>query len=166
MKAIDHDNWLLADAGGKGVVMDAGKWRQACLVISLDPAVPGDIARMFGAARGGMLYGYFFQPLLAMGVEQCYRVLESGARARCAQAGLPVACADSQGKPHPLSFAHNLRALAKLDLIADADLLLWRQAPALRDWVAEPEHQAALTLEHGVTALARAAELLGKLFRA
>lgn len=166
MKAINHDNWLMTDAGGKGQVADAGKWREAFLSIRLDPGIPGDIARMFEAARGGMLYGYFFQPLLAMGVEQCYRVLESGARARCAQAGLPVSCADSQGKPHPLSFAHNLRALAKLDLIADADLLLWRQAPELRDWVAAPEHQAALTLEHGVTALARAAELLGKLFRA
>lgn len=166
MKAINHDNWLLADAGSKGQAADAHEWREAFLSIRLDPAVQREIARMFEAARGGMLYGHFFQPLLAMGLEQCHRVLESGARARCAQAGLPVTCVDSQGKPHPLSFGHNLRALAKQGLISDADLLLWQQARELRDWVAAPEHQAALTLDHGVTALSRAAELLGRLFRA
>lgn len=166
MKAINHENWLQADASGKGGPADAGKWREAFLAIRLDPAVPAEVARMFEAARGGMLYGYFFQPLMAMGVEQCYRVLESGARLRCVQAGLPVTCADGQGKAHPLSFAHNLRALAKRGLIADVDLPLWRQAPELRDWVAAPAHQAAITLEHGVTALGRAAALLGNLFRA
>ncbi len=166
MKAINHDNWLLGDPAGKGRVADVGLWREAFLSIRLAPAVPREVARMFEAARGGMLYGFFFQPLLAMGVEQCYRVLEQGARARCAQAGLPVYCGDSQGKPHALSFAHNLRALAKQSLVSEADLALWRQAHELREWVAAPEHQATLTLDHGVTALTRAAELLGRLFQA
>lgn len=166
MKAIDHDNWLLADGCGKGLDTDAREWRAALLSIRLDPAVPQAVARRFEAARGGMLYGHFFQPLLAMGLEQCYRVLESGARARCELAGLPVSCADPRGKQHPLSFGHNLRALAKQGLISEADQLLWQQARELRDWVAAPEHQAALTLDHGVTALSRAAQLLGRLFQA
>jgi hypothetical protein len=50
-------------------------------------------------------------------------------------------------------------------LIESADLIFWQQARELRDWVAAPEHQAALTLNHGETALSRAAELLGKLFQ-
>jgi hypothetical protein len=91
--------------------------------------------------------------------------LESGARARCAQAGLPVDCADNQGKPHPLSYSHNLRALAKAGLINDESLKLWQQARELRDWVMAPANQAALTLDHGVIALSRAAELLGRLFQ-
>lgn len=165
MKAIDQDNWLQVDAGGHGRSADARKWREAFLAIRLDPAVNPDIARMFEAARGGMLYGYFFQPLMAMGVEQCYRVLESGVRARCAEAGLPVSCADNQGKQHPLSFGHNLRALMKLGLIPAAEMKRWQQAREMRDWVVSPEHQTVLTLDHGVTALARAAELLGALFR-
>lgn len=166
MKEINHENWLLADAGGKERNADARKWREAFLGIHLDPTVDREVTRMFEAARGGMLYGFFFQPLMNMGLEQCYRVLESGARARCRQAGLDVTCADSQGRQHPLSFGHNLRALAKLGLIEDTDLLQWHQARELRDWVAAPGHQAVLTLEHGVTALARTAELLGRLFQA
>lgn len=165
MKTLDHDNWLIADPDRKGRVVDARAWREALLSIRLEPAVPGEIGRMFEAARAGMLYGHFFQPLLAMGVEQCYRVLEYGARMRCLQAGLTVTCTDSQGRQHPLSFAHNLRALARLGLITEAELIQWRQAPELRDWVAAPQHQAALTLEHGVTALSRAADLLGRLFQ-
>jgi hypothetical protein len=166
MKVIDRDNWLQVDAGGHGRSADARKWREAFLAIRLDPAVNPDIARMFEAARGGMLYGYFFQPLMAMGVEQCYRVLENGARARCTEAGLPVNCVDSQGKQHPLSFGHNLRALVKIGLIPEPDLKHWQQAREMRDWVIAPEHQTVLTLDHGVTALTRAAELLGQLFRA
>ena len=165
MKVIDHDNWLLADAAGRGQVADVRAWRQAFLGIRLDPAVPQDISRLFEAARGSMLYSYFFQPLLISGVEQCYRALESGARTRCAQMGVDVYCADKNGKAHPLSFGHNLQLLAKQELIEDADMTLWRQARELRDWVALPAHQASLTLEHGVTALSRAAALLGKLFR-
>lgn len=166
MKVINHDNWLMADAEGRAQVADARVWRQAFLAIRLDPRVPQDVARLFEAARGSMLYGYFFRPLLATGVEQCYRVLESGARARCTQIGLAVFFNDSQGKTHPLSFGHNLNALVKQGLIEAADLILWQQARELREWVAEPEHQAVLTLNHGVTALSRAAELLEKLFRA
>lgn len=165
MKVIDHDNWLLADAAGRGQVADVRAWRQAFLGIRLDPAVPQDVARLFEAARGGMLYSYFFQPLLISGVEQCYRALESGARARCAQMGVDVFCPDKHGKLHPLSFVHNLQLLAKNGLIEETDMTLWRQARELRDWVALPAHQPSLSLEHGVTALTRAADLLGKLFR-
>jgi hypothetical protein len=165
MKVINHDNWLLADAGGRGQVADSRIWRQAFLSIRLDSAVPADVARLFEAARGGMLYGYFFQPLLILGVEQCYRVLEVGARARCEQLGLPVSCGDRSGKAHPLSFGHNLGVLVKQGLIQDADLILWRQARELRDWASAPEHHAALTMQHCATALSRAAALLGTLFQ-
>lgn len=164
MKAIDHDNWLQADIGRTVRHDEARNWRETILAVSLDPSVPSDVARMFEAARGGLLYGYFFQPLMAMGLEQCYRVLEYGARARCAMADQVVTCADSQGREHPLSFSHNLRSLSRLGLISEEERLRWGQARELRDWVVSPEHHAMLTLEHGSTALARAADLLGRLF--
>lgn len=166
MKTLNDENWLLADLGGKARNLDARSWREAFLSIRLDPAVPEEIARMFATAQGGMLYGYFFQPLLAMGLEQCYRVLERGARVGCIRAGLAVTCVDSQGRQHPLSFDHNLRALQKRGLIPETDLTQWQQARELRDWVVAPEHQDRLSLEHGVTALERAAALLERLFQA
>jgi hypothetical protein len=166
MKVINHDNWLLADPELRGQCADVRAWRQAFLAVRLDSAVPQEVARLFEAARGGMLYSYFFQPLLASGVEQCYRALEIGARTRCAKMGLSVTCADRQGNAHPLSFGHNLSVLSRQGIIDTADLLLWQQARELRDWVAAPEHQAALVMSHGVTALQRAAELLGRLYRA
>jgi hypothetical protein len=165
MKVIDHDNWLQADAGGRRDAADVRAWRQAFLSIRLASGVPDDVVRLFELARGGMLYSYFFQPLLITGVEQCYRALELGARVRCARLGHDIACVDRDGKAHPLSFGHNLGVLARYGLIQEADMQLWRQARELRDWVADPANQMALTREHGATALSRAAELLARLFR-
>lgn len=164
MKEITPENWLEPDTSGDFPVSDARLWRDAFLGIRLDPRAPADIADMFEAARGSMIYGYFFRPLVALGVEHCYRLLEAGARARCLMAGLPVSCADSQGREHPLSFAHNLRALVGQGMIPEEAIKRWHQARELRYWAATPEHQSVLTSEHGITALERTAELLGALF--
>lgn len=164
MKNLDHENWLLADGDGKALPADVRNWREAFLCVTLGAAVPEALRRMFEAARGGMLYGYFFQPLMAMGLEQCYRTLERAARMRCEQLGLAVTCADSQGRSHPLSFSHNLRALGKQGLIAGEEQTRWQQVKELRDWLTSPEHQGVVTHEHAVIALARTAELLDRLF--
>ncbi|MBI5329747.1 MAG: hypothetical protein HZB71_03945 [Betaproteobacteria bacterium] len=163
MKELTPDNWLEPDTAQ--TVLDARAWRDDFLAVRLDAAVPRELADMFEAARGAMIYGYFFQPLVTLGVEHCYRALEAAARARCTLLGLPVSCADSQGKEHPLSFSHNLRALGARSLISEEDTKLWYQARELRNWAASPDRQTLLTPDHGATALSRTAELLGKLFR-
>lgn len=164
MKRITRTNWLEPDSSGGTGCQDAQAWIDRFLAIRLDERVPAQIAAMFEAARGGMIYGWFFAPLVAFGVEHCYRLLEAGVRERCAQLGLPVTCSDRQGRAHPLSFAHNLRSLVALGVIARDDLRLWRQAGELRNWATLPEHQDLLGPEHAATALTRAAELLNRLY--
>jgi hypothetical protein len=161
MKKLSADNWLQPDgpvAGGSEA------WRDAFLGIHLDRRVPADIAAMFDAARGAMIYGRFFAPLVSLGVEHCYRLLEAAARARCLQLGLEVDFADKQGRRHELSFDHNLRQLQAHGALDVAALGRWQQARELRNWAADPAHQAVLTPSHGVTALTRTAELLAGLF--
>lgn len=164
MKRLNRTNWLEADQHGGPAPVDAEAWRDAFLAIHLDPRVPAEIAAMFEAARGCMIYGSFFAPLVTLGVEHCYRMLEAAVRARCAQLGLPVALRDRQGKDRPLSFQHNLRQLIGREAVSEADATLWRQAGELRDWAALPERQAAVGPDHAITALTRAAGLLGRLF--
>jgi hypothetical protein len=164
MKRLNRTNWLEADQHGGPVPVDAEAWRDAFLAIRLDPRVPPEIAAMFEAARGCMIYGGFFAPLVTLGVEHCYRLLEAAVRARCAQLGLPVAIRDRQGKDRPLSFQHNLRQLIGREAISDADATLLRQAGELRDWAALPEHHAVIGQEYAITALTRTAGLLGRLF--
>lgn len=164
LKRLNRANWLEPDRHGAAEPLDAEAWRDAFLAIRLDPRVPAEIAAMFEAARGCMIYGSFFAPLVTLGVEHCYRLLEAAVRARCTQLGLPVAFRDRQGKDRPLSFQHNLRQLLARAVISEADATLWRQAGELRDWAALPEHHAAVGPDHAITALTRAAGLLGRLF--
>jgi hypothetical protein len=164
MKRLDRTNWLEPDPRAGPAPVDAEAWRDAFLAIRLDPRVPAEIAAMFEAARACMIYGSFFAPLVTLGVEHCYRLLEAAVRARCTQLGLPVAFRDREGKDRPLSFQHNLRQLIGRAVISDADATLWRQAGELRDWAALPERQAAVGPDHAITALTRAAGLLGRLF--
>lgn len=164
MKHLNRANWLEPDLHEGPEPLDAEAWRDTYLAIRLDPRVPEEIAAMFEAARACMIYGSFYTPLVTLGVEHCYRLLEAAARARCSQLGLPVVIRDRQGKERPLSFQHNLRQLIGRDVIPETDVKLWMQAGELRDWAALPEHHDSVGPDHAVTALTRAAGMLGRLF--
>lgn len=162
MKRITPQNWLEPDLGGASAGLDPSAWREALLAIRLHEQVPAEIAALFDTARASMLYGLFFAPLVTLGVQQCYWVLDAAARTRCAQRAIPVAVRDRQGKEHALSFSHNLRQLVEQGVIAGADAPLWKQAGELRDWAVSPGQ--GVGPEHALTALGRAASLLNRLF--
>lgn len=104
MKRITPQNWLEHDLTGAPASVELQAWRETFMAVKLDDSVPEEIAAMFEAARGCILYGWFFSPLVMLGVEHCYRVLEAGLRKRCTQLNLPVSLHDRQGKAHVLSF--------------------------------------------------------------
>lgn len=164
MKRITTQNWLEPDSPGAQAGTHPSVWRDAFLSIHLDRGVPVEVTTLFETARASALYGLFFAPLVGLGVEQCYRALETGIRVRCAQAGLPVSLQDRQGRRHALSFSHNLRQLQDRALIPPADVALWQQVGELKNWLAALRHTDAMAREHAVTALSRAAGLLNGLF--
>lgn len=164
MKRITPQNWLEHDLKGAPASAELQAWRETFLPVRLGDNVPEEITAMFEAARGCILYGWFFSPLVVLGVEHCYRVLEAGVRVRCQQLGLPVSLRDKQGKEHAFSFGHNLRQLTAEGAISPADAELCKQAGELRDWAALPKHGNLLVPEHVSTAFTRAATLLNKLF--
>lgn len=164
MKRITPQNWLEPDPTGASAGMAPPAWRDAFLAIRLDKRVPAEISAMFETARGSVIYGRFFAPLVTLGVEHCYRVLEAAVRARCAQLDIPVSVLDNQGKGHALSFAHNLRQLIDGGLVSEADAVLWKQAGELREWATQPGHGDQVGPDHAATALSRAATLLNRLF--
>ncbi len=164
MKRITTQNWLDPDGSGIPAGTDPRVWRDSFLAIRLERQVPGEVVILFETARASALYGLFFAPLVTLGVEQCYRALETGIRVRCAQAGLPVSVQDKQGRRHALSFTHNLRQLQDLELIPETDVTLWQQVGELKSWLAAPRNGDAVVREHAMTALSRAAALLNGLF--
>jgi hypothetical protein len=164
MKRITPQNWLEPDPTGAPAGTDPQAWRDEFLAIPLNPRVPKAVAAMFETARGSVIYGRLFAPLVTLGVEHCYWVLEAGVRARCVQLGLPISVPDKEGKAHTLSFAHNLRRLVEQGAIGEEDATLWQQAGELKEWAALPRHGEGVGPEHALTALTRAATLLNRLF--
>ena len=49
------------------------------LKVNLDPVVPLAIRKLFETARGTLVYSLMFYPLLTIGTEQLFRVLEAAA---------------------------------------------------------------------------------------
>jgi len=164
MKRLTAQNWLEPDVTGAPSGSDPLAWRDAFLSIRMDPRVPDEVSAMFEAARASVVYGLFYAPLVTLGVEHCYWVLEAGMRARCAQLDLPTSVQDKQGREHTLSFSHNLRQLVDRDVIDLDDAELWKQAVELREWATSPKQGSSINLEHVVTAFTRAAALLNRLF--
>lgn len=164
MKRITTQNWLEPDKTGPVAGMDSRAWRDTFLSIRLERNVPEDVAALYETARASVIYGLFYAPLVTLGVEHCYRVLEAGLRARCVQLGLPVSVQDRQGGNHALSFSHNLRQLEEQGLVSTEDALLWKQAGELKAWLALPGHGDAVARDHALTALTRVATLLNALF--
>ena len=140
------------------------RWVRACLKPQLESCVPEEIAFLFEVARGAMVYGMYFQPLAALTSEQCYRVLEAGARGRCSQLGLLKGKRSKDKGLQDVGFAELLKALTKAGKIPKADLEAWSTMPYLRNRYSHPTAQTIVSLESAVGVLAFTSELLNRLF--
>ena len=141
------------------------KWVKACLKPQLEPCVPEEIAFLFEVARGSMVYGMYFRPLASLASEQCYRVLEAGARHRCKQLRL---LAKKKGKekaiPDP-PFAHLVAALKQGGRLPEGDTEAWETMPFLRNRYSHPQSQTIQSADSPPGTAAFTAELLNRLFK-
>jgi hypothetical protein len=112
------------------------------------------------------MYGVcgFFYPLLALGAEQCFRVLEAAVRLQCKQAGIPTTIQTKKGKTIPTPFAENIESLIKAGVIPEADKMLWKAIRILRNIGSHPESQTILSPGMSISHLFTTAELLNALF--
>lgn len=93
-KKLTLDNWKLPDpandyfvrlnfqTGEESKISDDERVEKF-LKIELESSVPIDVRRQFETARGAMLYGCFFYPLFALGIDQLLRVAESAVTHKC-----------------------------------------------------------------------------------
>lgn len=141
------------------------KWVKACLKPQLESCVPEEIAFLFEVAQGSMVYGMFFQPLASLATEQCYRVLEAGARMRCAQVGLPVKKRKKDPRLQKVGFSEILEALTKAGKIPEGDLEYWKSTVFLRNRFSHPTSQTIQSADSPPRILAFTSELLNRLFK-
>ena len=85
-KILSAENWQKPDpvtasfvsvdwGTGVATAMDGNAFASAFLDVELDCA-PAGLREMFDVARGAMVYGWFYYPLYALGIEQLFRVAE------------------------------------------------------------------------------------------
>jgi len=139
------------------------KWVQDCLEPKLESWVPVEIGFMYETVRGSMVYGMFFQPLASLAAEQCYRVLEAGARLRAENVGLARKQSD---KVLPeSSFIGILATLKEAGRISEKEYEGWLRIPFLRNSYSHPKLQRIQKSGEPVKTLAYTAQLLNRLFQ-
>ncbi len=145
------------------------EWVEMFLRPMLNPSVPKEIAKLLEVARAAMIYGWYFYPLSTLGAEQCWRIVEAGARIRCQQVGISTTKAVKKGKlkgqVKENSFGENIEALVKHGKIPKADLSHWKAAKDLRNLVSHPERQTILDSWQALGILQNSVDFLNNLFQ-
>lgn len=163
-KRITVANWQDRDMPIGFSALTPDSWVEHNMDPQLGPNVPADIAALFEVARGAIVYGWFFYPLITLAVEQCSRVLEAGVKACCVEHGIPTQRLDKSGSPIATTYSQNIAMLIKSEVIPASDADLWNVARDLRNLFSHPERQ--MIFPPGVTLgmLQTTADRLNELF--
>jgi len=91
---LTPDNWYVHDDALAGKQSgtppsDTSDWTGEILAPELTDAVSPGLRARFEAARGSMLYGWFFYPQYTLALAELLRVLTVAIEARCMKAGAP-----------------------------------------------------------------------------
>jgi hypothetical protein len=165
-KKITVSNWKWADEILQWpYIVPEEVWVTACLKPELDAAVPEEIHEIFEVARGSLIYGWFFYPLITLAAEQTHRVLEAGARERCRQLGLLTNTRTRSGIAREKSFSEIIANLATSKVLTKTDLVRWQAARRLRNAASHPARQSILSTDMAISCLKSTVELLNRLFK-
>lgn len=163
-KVITPKNWQSEDESPQYFIRDPNVWIALYLGPKLGAQVPKDIAALFEVARGSMVYGWYFYPLLTVGTEQCYRIAEAAVRFRCKQLGEPLVSVIKKSHERQRSFHDLCQALVQRGVIAESDIEFWMAARKLRNWASHPQDQSILMPGQAVGVLQRTADKVNELF--
>lgn len=166
VKLVDIRNWMEADQAstrfaflatdGTPRRIDGDEWARAFLRPQLSANCPTDVLVAFEAARGALVYGWFFYPLYALGQRELLHVAELAVRIRCEQLGV------SRRKTR--TFAGQISALREAEELTDEEFGSWSRLRKMRNTLVHAE-AATITMPGPVAAvLGRIADLTNTLY--
>ena len=90
-KRLSLENWQAIDPvwGLAFGELEPSEWVRDVLKYDLNPVVPLAVRRLFETARGTLVYGLMFYPLLTIGTEQLSRVKEAAVINKCRAMNAP-----------------------------------------------------------------------------
>lgn len=163
-KQLTPDNWLEVDgvlkpfvsisANGSVNPISGREWAQRILEPNLDAHVPFEIRRLFEAARGTMLYGYFFYPIYTLAADQLYRVAEAALSSKCAV----------MGASKRQSFEKKIDWLAGQSVLSEMESTRWHALRQMRNLSSHPEQQFIIMPMNAIESLHNIARQINALF--
>ncbi|MGA2905660.1 MAG: DUF4145 domain-containing protein, partial [Candidatus Korobacteraceae bacterium] len=144
-----------------GVVMSLSRpdpsdaWVFDLTQTQLDPAVPLTTRKLFETARGTLVYSLMFYPLLTLGTEQLFRVLEASASTKC----------KAMNAPRKINkFEKKVEWLGEKRVISAEQQLRWQAIRKLRNEASHPADQSIFPPGEALRILDIAVELINALF--
>lgn len=112
-----------------------------------------------------MIYGWFYYPLLTVGAEQCYRIVESAVRIKCEEIGIETRKLAPNGDQRPVSFSRLQKALFSKKILDERELDRWNALRDLRNMASHPDSQSIMTPGMAMDILHISAAQVNSLFR-
>jgi hypothetical protein len=160
-KRLTVKNWLTVDPAWDGVVMSSSlpdpseAWVSDLTVTDLNPVVPLAIRKLFETARGTLLYSLMFYPLLTLGSEQLFRVLEASASLKFKE---------MSGPPKLKTFEKRIAWLSENGAITAEQKPRWNALRQLRNVASHPTDQSIFSQSMALTILQATVDLIDPLF--
>ena len=159
-KRLTTKNWLAADPVWQHFSHPPGldpdlAWADDVLRHGLTRAVPLAVQRQFEVGRGALVYGFLFYPLLTLGTDQLFRVLEAGVNAKCEALHAPA---------NRRSFLQKLTWLVETGNIPESERKRWDTARLLRNHSTHARDQNIYDPTLALDALRLTVELINALF--
>ena len=160
-KRLSSANWLTVDPAWEGVVISLSGsdpstgWVEDLTRVELDSVIPLSLRKVFEVARGTLVYGLMFYPLLTLGAEQLFRVLEAAVSLQCHALNAP-----SQIR----TFSRKIDWLTSQKLITPEEQARWHAMRKLRNLGSHPTEQAIFSVGMTLTVLDSTVELINMLF--
>ena len=171
-KLPNAENWLDPDrvwrvwkrySQGEMLPHTPEAWIEEVREVNLDICVPFEIKRLFEVARSCIIYGYLCYPLLTLGIEQLYRVVEGATRTRAGQLGCPKKERRDQSA-ELATFQEAILWLKDKGIIADSEFESWQAVRWLRNYFSHPTEQSILGPGDAIGQLRLAARRINMLF--
>ena len=131
-------------------------WARHILAPQLDEGLPEELYGLFEAARGMLVYGFYFYPVFTLGMGRLYQVADAATVHRCRQLGA--------SKKKSETFAGRIKWLGERGMFSDEQRCRWDATRSLRNTTSHEERQSIFLGTSAITAVSVTAKLANALF--